>query len=585
MLPFSRSALLLFCASAFFSPACLAAPDADHWRNLIAQQQQREQARQESLRKEQHLLLESPPLASSPMAQVPDPGRCFPIRRIVLRGEQAQRFRFALRAARREMSFQAGECLDAKRIDKLLTSTQNALIAKGYTTTRILIAPQNLHSGELLLTVLPGTLHALRFTQEKQDRWHVHGTPSSFNTFPTKAGDVLDLRDLEQGLENLRRVPTVAARIRMVPAAAANESDVLIAWSQRVPPYRVSFHFDDSGSEATGKYLAGITLSADNPLGLSDLFYLSLQRDVGGKKSKLREASGARQESNTRSHGIHYSVPWGNWLFSVDLNRYRYHQAVAGYSQNYDYHGRNTTRKITLQRLLYRDAHRKTYLRGGFWTRSSRRYIDDTELDVQKSRTAGWVLGLHHKEYLAASTWDFRFTYKRGTGMLGSLPAPGEAFGEASGRMRVLTADLGVYLPFSIAGQPFNYDGTLHMQWHGTPLMSQDQLAIGGRYSVRGFDGERSLIAEKGWYLRNTLGWEYRHGQQLYLGVDVGRVSGPSSAYLLGKRLAGGVLGIKGQIKAGGTFSYDLFAGKAFSKPDGFASDEPTLGFKLDYSF
>ena len=130
LLPFFRSSLLLFCAGAFFSPACLAAPPADHWRNLIAQQQQREQARQESSRKEQHLLLESPPLASSPMAQVPDSGRCFPIHRVVLRGEQAERFRFALRAARRETSFQAGECLDAKRIDRLLTSTQNALIAR-----------------------------------------------------------------------------------------------------------------------------------------------------------------------------------------------------------------------------------------------------------------------------------------------------------------------------------------------------------------------------------------------------------------------------------------------------------------------
>ena len=31
-------------------------------------------------------------------------------------------------------------------------------------------------------------------------------------------------------------------------------------------------------------------------------------------------------------------------------------------------------------------------------------------------------------------------------------------------------------------------------------------FSIGGRYTVRGFDGEASLMGERGWLLRNDIG-------------------------------------------------------------------------------
>ncbi|EEZ74320.1 hypothetical protein NEILACOT_05669 [Neisseria lactamica ATCC 23970] len=38
---------------------------------------------------------------------------------------------------------------------------------------------------------------------------------------------------------------------------------------------------DDSGTKATGKYQGNVTFSADNPLGLSDLFYVNYGRSIG----------------------------------------------------------------------------------------------------------------------------------------------------------------------------------------------------------------------------------------------------------------------------------------------------------------
>ena len=151
--------------------------------------------------------------------------------------------------------------------------------------------------------------------------------------------------------------------------------------------------------------------------------------------------------------------------------------------------------------------------------------------------------------------------------------------------MKIITADAGMNVPFKIGRQNFALDSNLHAQWHKTPLTQQDKLAIGSRYTVRGFDGETTLSAERGWYWRNDLSWQYRPNHQLYAGLDTGRVSGPSAEYLLGRSLSGAALGVRGQSKAGGTLSYDLFAAKPLHKPDRFQTAKTTFGFNLNYSF
>lgn len=65
-------------------------------------------------------------------------------------------------------------------------------------------------------------------------------------------------------------------------------------------------------------------------------------------------------------------------------------------------------------------------------------------------------------------------------------------------------------------------------QLSNTPLTPQEQFAIGNRWTVRGFDGERTLNASNGWYIRNDLAWRTPlPEQELYLGMDYGEVGGP----------------------------------------------------------
>lgn len=546
--------------------------------NAASQEFLRQQERERILRERQEKMPDvrrkGPPAAPEPGLIPSDETPCFEINRILLVGDSAEKFQWALDTLDTTDAGQAdsatSRCLGSRGINILLHRAQNAILKRGFVTTRVLAAPQDLKGGELKLTIIPGRVRNIRFAE---------GTlpgGSLWNSIPASPGDLLNLRDIEQGLENLKRVPSAEADIQIAPAAEADarpgESDLIITWRQTFP-LRLTLTADDSGAKATGKYQGSATLSFDNILSQNELMYFTLNNDLGG---------GSPGDGGTFGYTGHISIPYGYWLYALTSSGSRYHQSVAGVNQSYSYRGRSTTSELKLSRLIYRDACRKTSLSAGGWLRSSKNFIDDTEVEVQRRRMAGWFAGITHKEFIGPATLEMGFNYKRGEGILDSLPAPEEPFGEGTSRPEILNANIELNIPIEAGPLHLRYSGSWRAQWHLTPLVPQDRFSIGGRYTVRGFDGENVLLGDSGWVLRNDFGWQIlRPGLEAYLGFDYGEVSGPSSELLLGKHLSGGVLGLRGAFK---TFFYDLFMGTPISTPKNFTADSLVLGFSCGLS-
>ena len=495
-----------------------------------------------------------------------DESPCFPIREITLKSP-AETFDWALLAAELPGEDVGGRCLGSQGINIVMARIQNAIVARGFVTTRVLAEPQDLRSGRLVLTVIPGRIHSIRFADGSD------ALANAWNAMPAQAGDLLNLRDIEQALENLKRVPTVEADIQIVPADGLGESDLVINWKQRFP-LRLTLSANDGGSSATGKYQGSVTVSGDHLLTLNDLFYVSFNHDLGGGKAG---------ERGTGGHNLHYSLPFGYWQIAASASDNRYHQSVAGINQNYLYRGTSESFELKLSRLLHRDATSKSTLSLlGYLTRSNN-FIDDTEVEVQRRRMAGWEAALAHRAFVGQATLDLSLSYRHGTGAFGALHAPEEAFDEGTARPTIVSADGALAVPFKLAGQSLRYDGSWRAQWNRTPLVPQDRFSIGGRYSVRGFDGESVLMAERGWLIRNELSWLLGESrQELYAGLDHGEVGGRSAKLLVGRRLTGAVIGLRGQVK---DLSYDVFVGQAVKNPVGFRTDQTTAGFNLSLSF
>ncbi len=522
---------------------------------------------------------------NAPAQKIPDNETpCFPIHRIALTGganANVDTFQFALSAATQGKDAAIERCLGAQGINIVITRVQEAILAQGFVTTRVFAAPQDLNSGQLLLTIIPGRVRDIRMADDASPR----GT--QWNALFIVPGELLNLRDIEQGLENFKRVPTAEADIKIEPATAPDaqpgDSDLIIQY-QQTTPIRLTLSLDDSGVKSTGKLQSGLTVSYDNPLTLNDLFYVTANQSISGVGGNDGASAGRH---NTDGTVVHYSLPFGYWLLSSTVSANNYLQTVAGAYQNIVYSGRSENHEAKVSRLVYRDAVRKTTLSLRAYARASNNSIDGTEVEVQRRRTGGWEAGLNHREFIGTSTLDGNLAYRRGTGAFGALPAPEEAFGEANSHVRILSADLNLTLPFTLqtpwGAQQLRYQGNVRGQSSQTALTPQDRFAIGGRYTVRGFDGELTLSAENGWLLRNELGIPFGDsGQAFYVGVDQGEISGRSTQFLTGTKLAGAVLGMRGSYKG---LSYDTFIGQPLTKPQGFRTANTTGGFNLNLTF
>ncbi|EKH7566433.1 hemagglutinin repeat-containing protein, partial [Escherichia coli] len=133
-----------------------------------------------------------------------------------------------------------GHCLGAKGINLLMSTLQNRLVDHGYVTTRVLAPSQDLKSGILRLVVIPGVVRHVRLTPDSDDYIQL------YSSFPAHEGSLLDLRDIEQGLENMQRLPGVQADMEIVPGEQPGESDILITRKQD-KYWRLGFSLDDSG--------------------------------------------------------------------------------------------------------------------------------------------------------------------------------------------------------------------------------------------------------------------------------------------------------------------------------------------------
>ncbi|HLU02580.1 MAG TPA: ShlB/FhaC/HecB family hemolysin secretion/activation protein [Advenella sp.] len=501
---------------------------------------------------------------------------CFTINEVTLTGDSAERFAWALDAALApgnaagRLPSPIGQCLGAQGIAQLAGQIQNSIMAAGYVTSRVMVGSQNIGNGHLTLSLIPGRIHDIRFTSASDTR------ARRWNALPITEGAILDIRALEQGLENFRRLPTVQADIRIVPASEPGQSDLLINWQQS-RPFRLLATLDDAGSKSTGRYQANVTLSLDHLLTLNDVFYVSHTRSLGSS------AGGARLAKDS---ALHYSIPFGYWLFSVNGSRFTYRQSVAGINEDYVYSGRSRRLDLTISRQVYRDARRKSSVYVKAWARQSRNFIDDTEIAIQQRRMAGWEAGFNHREYVGQATLDLGLSYRRGTGAANARRAPEEHFDEGTSRPRIWRASASVSAPFAIGQQPVRYSGAWQAQWNKTPLIAQDQFSIGGRYTVRGFSGEYVLMADRGWFLRNELAFPLVRlglaGHEVFAGVDAGHVSGQHAGQLLGRSLVGSVIGVRGNLS--GHVQYEFFLGKPLRKPQGFKTPSVTGGFSVSFS-
>ncbi|QLC73628.1 ShlB/FhaC/HecB family hemolysin secretion/activation protein [Pseudomonas sp. LPB0260] len=249
------------------APVALAAQTPGD-RELIRERQERLlQEQQQRLEELRQLPGATPQLPSEPAG---DSERCFDIQQIELSGA-------SLLGEAEQASLLApfvGQCLAAGQLNQLLKVITNHYLGRGYVTTRAYLPPQELADGTLKVIVVEGRLEGLDSSELASER-------ELAMSFPGRTAEVLNLRELEQLVEQLNRLPSRQAQLELLPGEQVGGSRVQLK-GQRSKPWRASLTRHNDGQPSTGEqqWGLGLGLDWDSPLGLADQLSLRAGGDA-----------------------------------------------------------------------------------------------------------------------------------------------------------------------------------------------------------------------------------------------------------------------------------------------------------------
>lgn len=493
---------------------------------------------------------------------LPQEAVSFQIDKIVLEGDSVDRFGWAQRL----LDQYAGQQIGSEGLNIILKEVTDGFISRGFVTTRVQVGEQDLSTGILRIQLIPGRIRNIRFDEKgQQGSW--------WTAFPMKSGRILNLRDLEQGLEQMKRVPSQEVKMDLAPGDQPGESDVVIHLEKK-KAWRFSLSADDSGSESTGKYQGTVGISVDNVFQHNDLFSYNYTHDLD-KHS---------EEKGNDSHSYFYSMPYGYWTFSFTATPSKYHQTAQGVFSDFKVSGESQTYTLKSQRVIHRDSDSKVTADFQIGRKFSKTFIEDEEIDAQRKNTTYAELGISRRKNFTTGLVDMRLAGRKGVPWLGGDGNPDPMPDDLPTNEYFLgTLDINLVQQFKWGKLPMRYTMDFRGQATSSLLYGDQTFSIGNRYTVRGFDGEYTLSAENGFYIRNELSVGIEKAKmEFYVGLDYGQVTGPSAKYLIGNKLAGTAVGVRGGDK--GMF-YDVFAAFPIYKPQKFEAAGVTYGFQVGYQY
>lgn len=519
----------------------------------------------DELKQSEATTIQSPILGETP---------CFDIKTIKLIGPNSGDFGWLMSG----MESFKNACLGVKSLEALQTNLNNKLLKEGYVTSRVTLPDQQLASGDLQFQLNLGKVDSVRLDDIEEVDIFTLPWSTWRNAVPIAKGDILNIRDLDQGLEQLKRLPSQNVNFVIEPAESDNSS-ILVIKRKQERRLRGQLSVDNSGAESLGREQALLGITLDSPLGLSDQLTFSASSNLENSTPNNRNQSAS----------IYYSIPFGYNTFSTSFGYSRFGQIVQGTTVQFLSSGYSQNAEAKWHRTLIRDSSSKIGIYGAVSTRRARSFIEDIELLVQQRRTTAAELGLTYSKKFQNASLDLDTSYRVGLPWFQAEPRYFDSTfsDQPTTRPKIWFGNIDFVMPISVFDIGINYSSRLRWQTTSKPALSIDQFSIGSRYSVRGFDGNIILQSESGYSLRNELslyGFTLMSDQLYvapYVALDVGHLWGPSVKGSRYTTLAGSAIGLRAQSK----YLYlDVALGTPLYKPEGFETHSINPMFQLTFS-
>lgn len=521
-----------------------------------------------------------------------------------------------------------GQCLGVKGLKLVERGVQSWLIERGLSTSRAWIEKQNLKSGVLVVDVMFGRIGELRLMNREKIR-----DPGKVETvnerveegkgwlwaFPIKAGEVLDSKQLGRGVETMQQERGQKVELYIEPSQKeAGFSDAVIKREWVGKGYQTRMGLDNSGSKRTGGVNGNVSVVIEDLTGRSDDFTVSTNRSMQNTR-----------ENDSKGSGVSYRLPVGWYTATFSANQNTYYQEIEGNASWFVTSGEGWNWDIKQEYVLWKGADDEWV--GSFRVGHNRAsgYIDNLFLDTQQQHITQGELGvswqgsrsygqlnaeLSRKQSLKwGSDTDYRWAlWQLDLGYENRFRLWGDASEKSDKTQQSKWDEWGGNWRYRVDGRyqreaselrytsteclnPYPASGAVPAGCQGyayIPVMRPGAsfFGIGNRWTVRGFDGEQSLAAARGFTIRQELSHalakqDWLKDQNVVLAWDLGKVWGEGSEYLSGHTLAGLATGLRGSLGRTKSVSYEVLVARAVVKPTDYETSKWDLIMNVSWNF
>ena len=386
-------------------------------------------------------------------------------------------------------------CLGSRDINALLKAIAAWYFQRGYISSRAYLQAQDLTTGTLAVQVVEGLVEGVDATGIS-----ARGVKQVF----PKEGSPLNLRDIEQALDQINRLRSRQSTMELIPGSEIGGSRIQIS-TQLKPGDSSSVSLDNFGQESTGEHQGRIYVSFDNPFNHLGLLTLSYSRELTQDPADVF----------SRSASLHYDWPYRYWNVDLNASWSSYSSIVEGFSSRFVSSGVSRSQSLRISKVLHRGQRSKTGARYTLRRADNLSFIQGSRVDTSSRTLVSNSIELWHQYFLSAGVLNNAITWHKGLDWFDGLATPRLVTGnpaEENGALPQLPQaqysklSLSTYLSLQLPPNGlFNRaQSQLSAQYARVQLFGPDQISVGSAYSVRGFKGA-GLASNTGAYLRQDL--------------------------------------------------------------------------------
>ena len=421
-----------------------------------------------------------------------------------------------------------GTELSANDITALLTQGTNKLIAKGYITSVASLSNNNdLRTGVLNLVIIAGKIEDVKINEGR-----LNDKIKEYVLFSKNSGKVLNVRDLDNVTDSLYSRSANKFDMKIAAGTKNSYSNILLH-NELKDRFVISFNGNNYNQSSTndkqnnqaGIYKESIGIKLDSPLGLNDTLGVRFttmldernpNRDwkvspdeipvgtvlpIGPVGYKAGDYLGYKRK--LEMFDFSYEVPFRTYRLKFNSSKSLSDSSIYAYNTVYDRRSDNTTIKLDLEKILWRNQTSKLIFDVGYKYKHNIQLFETATLTNRKLAILN--TDLTYTTAFLKGLLGTTLTYERGLRGLGAERDDNKSLAVPEAQFDKYSINVNYYKPVS---KKVTFRTNISGMYSPDVLYGSERTTSGGIGSVGGYQRGQTIQGDRSIEVSSELSYK-----------------------------------------------------------------------------